>query len=708
MTNSKPYKILFLRLAPGEGDSLVQQDKEYIKIDNALDNLTDFNLLPDTEGYSLTEMVKTINQHRPNVIHLSGHGSKNRLEVSNYSLTINGEATGKIRLSPESIARIFGSVQEQTKPRILFFNVCLAGGIANDAGEALRSHFDCVIGMQELLDQKLALGIAASFYQNMAQGDTVAQAIASLTPIIEAYNQEYNQQGDQSGFNPEPEAYGNDQIKFDLNIKTSQGANIPRSTVVKFVGREQNLDTLHQQVQQQNQIAITGVDGIGKTELAIQYAVKYRKQAYSGGVCWLRARDISSLAEQMLSFAKVYLKLSDEQKGAVDDFRENLKSVSFKKESIADWFWQQWEQEQTVLVVFDGVTDYKQLRSYLPPLGENFKILVTAQPSSEDIFNEFKLPPLEESAALDLLRQSLKNQVDQELSDAQEICQVLNYLPLALNLVGLYVKKRNISLFEMRRRLKQEKDPSALEEMRLIFELNWEQLSLKAKDLAFLLSVLPSTSSWEFQSYWDFFKQRLDFLRSSLGEGVSSVLVSIKNDRDIEDARVNLQEWNLLAIQDQSSYSLNPLVRLFFVGKFMDSPNGKKIVQVLGLSHSNPNRMVLPADFQRLPTVNEFVGYPGCYIAAYSHQQQGSAYSVGSDIYVMGQVRVSGSYQQTRDGINICVPNGYAIDSDISADKALNQKFSKTLPEACKDDSCWAGGDTAGFLGRRTGSLDEH
>ncbi|MBN4003833.1 NB-ARC domain-containing protein [Nostoc sp. LPT] len=692
MTNSKPYKILFLRLDPGEADSPAEQAEEYVKIDNALHNLTDFELLPDTKGYSLTQMVEVINQHRPNVIHLSGHGSKNRLEISNHSLVVNGEPSGKITLSQENIERIFGSVQEKTKPRILFFNVCLAGGIANNAGEALRSHFDCVIGMQELLNQKLALGIATSFYQSMANGETVAAAMKSLVPTIEAYNKERNPEDRELGFNPEPKAYGDDQIKFDLNIKTSQGANIPRSNVVKFVGREQDLDTLHQQLQQQNQIAITGVDGIGKTELAIQYASKYWKQAYPGGVCWLRARDISSVAEYMLSF--------DEGKGAVND--------SSDKEIIANWFWRRWEQEQTVLVIFDGVTDYKQLRSYLPPLGDNFKILVTAQPSPEDIFQEFKLSRLAESAALDLLRQPLANQVDDELSDAQELCQVLECLPLALKLVGNYVKKRNISLSEMRKRLREETDSSALDEMQKIFELNWDQLSLKAKDLALLLSVLPSTGSWEFQSYRDFLKQRLDFLRSSLGKDLSSVLASIKKDRDIEDAIVELQDWNLLAVQDKSSCSIHPLVRLFFVKKLMASPDGKKIVQVLGLSHSDPNRKILPADFSALPTVNEFVGSPGCYIAAYSHQQQGSAYSVGSNIYVMGQVRVSGSYQQTRDGINICVPNGYTIDSDISADKALNQKFSKTLPETCKDDSCWAGGDTADFLGRRTGSLDEH
>lgn len=711
---SNPYKILFVRLAPGAKDHPINQADEFIKIQEAVSESKNFELLKDTKGYSLQNIVKAINDHNPNCIHLSGHGSKSKLEIPDYSLLVDGEPLNSIKLSQENIKIIFGDTQKDTKPRILFFNVCLASGIVddNDEGKALLSHFDCVIAMHDFLDQTLALNIAESFYTSIAQGVTVEKAIESLKATIISAKLERNQDSP-SGFDPQPTAFGNDKIKFDLNIGSprSTPSNIPWSTVVKFVGREQDIEKLHQQVQQENQIAITGVDGIGKTELAIQYAAKYR-QVYSGGLYYFLARDTSSLADQMLDFAQGYLKLGDKEKGA-EVFREKLKSASPNiRSEIANWFWQL-EQEQTVLVLFDDVIEYEQLRLYLPPRGKNFKILVTTQRSPEDIFKEFQLLPLGKSAALDLLRQPLADKIDRELSDAQVICKDLGYLPLALNLVGFYVKKRDISLAEMKNRLEQEgTDQQALKENRQpIFELSWSELSPKAKDLAFLLSLLPSTSNLlEFQGYLDFLKKRLDFLRSSLGENGFSVLSSIKNARDIEDARVNLEEWNF-AVKNQSSYSLNPLVRQFFLDKMMGSANDNKIVQVLGLSHSDPNRAVLPADFPRLHTVNEFVGYPGCYIAAYSHQQQGSAYSVkdpeGKDIYVMGQVRVSGRYQPARDGINMCVPDSYTVDSVISADKHLNQKFSETLSETCKNDSCWAGGDTAGFLERRTGRLDE-
>ena len=69
--------------------------------------------------------------------------------------------------------------------------------------------------------------------------------------------------------------------------------NIPRSGISKFVEREEKLLTLHSQLQQDNLVAISaiaGMGGVGKTELAIQYAEKY-EQDYVGGLCWLFARD---------------------------------------------------------------------------------------------------------------------------------------------------------------------------------------------------------------------------------------------------------------------------------------------------------------------------------------------------------------------------------------------------------------------------------
>ncbi|MFM6528327.1 MAG: hypothetical protein ACKPIB_08525, partial [Dolichospermum sp.] len=50
---------------------------------------------------------------------------------------------------------------------------------------------------------------------------------------------------------------------------------IPYGGSVHFVGRETELITLHEDLQRGDYVAISGMGGLGKTELAIQYAKRY-------------------------------------------------------------------------------------------------------------------------------------------------------------------------------------------------------------------------------------------------------------------------------------------------------------------------------------------------------------------------------------------------------------------------------------------------
>ena len=137
----------------------------------------------------------------------------------------------------------------------------------------------------------------------------------------------------------------------------------------------------------------------------------------------------------------------------------------------------------------------------------------------------------------------------------------------------------------------------------------------------------------------------------------------------------------------------------------------KTDISTYGRIDPDPNKAILPENFKvyfrdnvvvnvpypdfeekTLPTVNKFIGYPGCYVAAYSRRKEKSVYSVGGGMYVMGQVRVPGSYKE-----RICLPVGYE-KADISADPQFKLIFSQILPSACKE-GCWAGGDTGGWFG---------
>ncbi len=94
-----------------------------------------------------------------------------------------------------------------------------------------------------------------------------------------------------------------------------------------------------------------------------------------------------------------------------------------------------------------------------------------------------------------------------------------------------------------------------------------------------------------------------------------------------------------------------------------------------------------------LPTVNHFKEAPGCYIACYSHNAAQAIYPVGKNIYVMGQIRVPGSYQE-----RVCQPKGFE-QKDISAAQEFKALCTQIFPDVCREGICWAGGDTGGWFG---------
>lgn len=94
---------------------------------------------------------------------------------------------------------------------------------------------------------------------------------------------------------------------------------------------------------------------------------------------------------------------------------------------------------------------------------------------------------------------------------------------------------------------------------------------------------------------------------------------------------------------------------------------------------------------KHIPTVNIFNHTPGCYVACYSHNPDKAVYSVTPTIYLVGQLRVRGSYVGRQ-----CVPENYE-SADIRSEKVFKDLCSRAF--SCPGNSCWAGGDTGGWFG---------
>lgn len=208
-------------------------------------------------------------------------------------------------------------------------------------------------------------------------------------------------------------------------------------------------------------------------------------------------------------------------------------------------------------MVLDDVNHLTEIEPYLPPQNERFRVLITTHWNFDLPFSSLPLEELAEVQALEVLAQWIE--VEQISCDAitkedgaSELCKRLGYLPLALHLVGRYVKKRRITLSEMLHRLAEKglnhqalqvDESDRTRTMRIergvaaAFELSWEELSESARRLGCLLSVCASTHT------------------------AYLLVKSVTEEQDIEfleDANVELE--NLHLSQGKETYQMHPLI----------------------------------------------------------------------------------------------------------------------------------------------------
>jgi tetratricopeptide (TPR) repeat protein len=203
-----------------------------------------------------------------------------------------------------------------------------------------------------------------------------------------------------------------------------------------FKGREQELKIIHEMLSTgpaniSQIVAAAGLGGIGKTELAVNYAHRYR-DFYPDGIFWVNAEG-DDLSLEFLKLAPYLVSnLADDMPD--EEILTQVKlALNFRAKR---------------LLILDNVTSAKAITAYLPVASSGTHVLITSR--LQDIGVEVKslsIDVLPSEAALQLLLSRRQNEKD--LASAQRICQLLGNLPLALELAAGYLgKKPNKSLAE--------------------------------------------------------------------------------------------------------------------------------------------------------------------------------------------------------------------------------------------------------------------
>jgi nucleoside phosphorylase/tetratricopeptide (TPR) repeat protein len=230
--------------------------------------------------------------------------------------------------------------------------------------------------------------------------------------------------------------------------------NIPYPHNSFFAGRENVLTQLAdvlktgQATALSQPQAISGLGGIGKTQIAVEFAYQHRDEYQF--VLWTLADTRESLVSGYVAIAGL-LNLPEK------DEQDQTKTV----QSVIRWF----ETHTEWLLILDNADDLVQVYEFLPlKLGGHLLLTTRAQATGTRALRiEVDSMP-QDVGALFLLRRAKLIAIDAKLTDAdtadvataREVCEELGGLPLALDQAGAYIEETGRSLSDYLDLLKQE------------------------------------------------------------------------------------------------------------------------------------------------------------------------------------------------------------------------------------------------------------
>jgi tetratricopeptide (TPR) repeat protein len=278
--------------------------------------------------------------------------------------------------------------------------------------------------------------------------------------------------------------------------------NLPRDSdsAVPFIGRDTALDRLAHLLEAGTApVVITGMDGVGKTALALHH-LRQRLEGYGGGVVMLDGqRPLAGLVEQLEQFAFVHF--------------EQQVPEALPPEGRLAWLYSRWPlRERPVLLLLDELRDPAELQAMGRGLPERFRLLVTSRRQFGTASQRVTLEPLTEEQAITLLEKVSEREPfrDREKGWASDVVQEVGGLPLALCLLGRKLARDgDLELAELRRRLAEKgalardlqpspADPLQARGLCASFQLAWEGIGAVERELALLLGTLPPTPiPWE-------------------------------------------------------------------------------------------------------------------------------------------------------------------------------------------------------------------
>ena len=213
--------------------------------------------------------------------------------------------------------------------------------------------------------------------------------------------------------------------------------------ISSFVGREKDIQRIHENLikMEDNKIAlvITGFGGVGKTELVRHYCQEYGAKFYKSNTIWINAESVVSITSAFNNVAEL-IKLD------VKDAKGNFVDPKVVITKVFRFF-----AATNVLFVFDNVvniTDVKDFLSLYVQVGVKKPYVIITSQNIEwgERFVTQNVKVFTPLIAEEFVNCALKNNHSLNKDNNKNICNLVEYLPLALQQVVAYIRKTGITV----------------------------------------------------------------------------------------------------------------------------------------------------------------------------------------------------------------------------------------------------------------------
>jgi tetratricopeptide (TPR) repeat protein len=307
----------------------------------------------------------------------------------------------------------------------------------------------------------------------------------------------------------------------------------------KFIGRERELESLHEAVSKLNGTTaimqtVSGLGGQGKTQLAVEYAHRYASQY--GAIFWLNAEAPESLQSGLAALCAA---------GKLDLPKQSEPNLGDQVAAVQRWM----SEHVDWLVVADNANSedarakVNELLGALPG-----KVLITTRPppmkGNIRTINLESLDPLAAGALLDIWSAGRRLNPLRDVLDRAAIVKLLDRHVLSLRIAAAYTKERSLSYEDY---LREWRDMELRPRILNWNEHNFETQSQKSTVVTFelTLAALPSDA-----------RAVLSRLAYLAAEPIPEALlksnlpgVSFCGQRDLRDCLSILRRFDLLGME---------------------------------------------------------------------------------------------------------------------------------------------------------------